>query len=297
MSALEVIKQLDEMESEFSSNKKRLTKLENEFNQTKKELEEHKKVLAKEQKDVDNLDKARLNHIFLRLVGKMDEKVEKEERELLQAKVRFEELTYAVSHLEKDVSDIRNRLILLKEEITKVREDGARVYIEVKNRNAQLENIMVHKKSEILEIDQAIIAGNDVLSSLDETSRELKSAEGWSTWDTFGGGGFLSDMIKYDKMDNAQRNMNQLSRSIRKFRAELKDVSIHEQLEFKGVGMGTKTFDIFFDNIFSDWSVRSKIQENSRQLDGIENHVVPILTTLRNRKSDIQKDISEMEIN
>jgi chromosome segregation ATPase len=297
MSAFEVIKQLDEMESEFSSNKKRLAKLENELDQTKNELEEHNKVLVKEQKDVNNLDKARLNHIFLRLVGKMDEKVEKEELELLQAKVRFDELTYAVSQLEKDVSDIRNRLNFLKEEISKVREDGARVYVEVKNRNAQLENKMIHKKSEILEIDQAIKAGNDVLSALNETSRELKSAEGWSTWDTFGGGGFISDMMKYDKMDNAQQNMNQLSQSIRKFRAELKDVSIHEQLEFKGVDMGTKTFDVFFDNIFTDWSVRSKIQENSRQLVGIEDQVVPILTTLRNRKKDILSDISEMEIN
>jgi hypothetical protein len=297
MSAFEVIQKLDDLESEFSSKKKKLSKLESELNQAKIELVDHKKVLMKEQNDVDKLDEARLSHVFIRLFGKMDEKIEKENLELLQAKVKYDERVNAVAQLELSISDIQHRLSFLKSEILVTREEGAKLYTEVQRRNNQLDNKIVELKSEILEVDQALQAGKDVLSVLEETKGELRSAEGWSTWDTFAGGGIISDMMKYTKMDNAQVAMNQLSQAIRIFRVELKDVSTDVPLNFIGVSMGTKTLDILFDNIFTDWSVRSKIQENIRQLDQMENQIQPIFTILKKRRTDIQNTLSEIEIN
>lgn len=297
MDAFEMIQKLDVLESEFLANKKRFSKLEGELSQAKIELIEHKRVLMKEQKDVDNLDKVKLSHVFIRLFSKMDEKIEKENRELFQAKVKFDERTNAVAQLVLSISDMQNRLSLLKEEISNTREEGAKLYIEVRNRNEQLNNKIVELKSELIEIDQALQAGNVVLKVLEETLSDLKSAEGWSTWDTFAGGGLISDMMKYDKMDDAQAAMNQLSQSIRNFRVELKDVSVDVPIEFIGVSMGTKTLDILFDNIFTDWSVRDKIQENIRQLQGLESEINTILSKLKNRKSETQKVLAGIEIN
>ena len=51
----------------------------------------------------------------------------------------------------------------------------------------------------------------------------LNSAGNWGTWDVLGGG-LLTDMMKYSRLDDAQRGMEQLQSALRRYRAELADV-------------------------------------------------------------------------
>lgn len=52
---------------------------------------------------------------------------------------------------------------------------------------------------------------------------DLSSAKDWSTWDLLGGG-LVSDMMKYDRLDKVQNNIKELQHALRSFRTELADL-------------------------------------------------------------------------
>ena len=72
----------------------------------------------------------------------------------------------------------------------------------------------------------------------------LSDAEGWATWDLFGGG-LLSDIAKHSALDAAQDAVNVLQSKLRSFKTELVDVNMDKlgryltpskaKLEAKGV--------------------------------------------------------------
>jgi hypothetical protein len=88
----------------------------------------------------------------------------------------------------------------------------------------------------------------------------LGSARSWSTWDTFGGGGLLTDMMKYDKLDRVAQTLRQADHALGIFSRELADLQLGGVGGVQVDGL-TRTFDVWFDNIFTDWAVRSRIQE------------------------------------
>ena len=73
------------------------------------------------------------------------------------------------------------------------------------------------------EINEAIVAGDMALNSLYAAQEKLDSAKGWSWLDMFGGG-FLTDMIKHSKMDEASRCMEDAKYNIRKVNAKTESV-------------------------------------------------------------------------
>ena len=70
------------------------------------------------------------------------------------------------------------------------------------------------------EINEAIVAGEQALNSLYAAQEKLNSAKGWSWFDLFGGG-FLTDMIKHSKMDEASRCMEDAKYHLKAFQKEL----------------------------------------------------------------------------
>ena len=56
------------------------------------------------------------------------------------------------------------------------------------------------------EVREAINAGERALYSLREAQNNLQSAKNWGIFDMFGGG-FLADVMKHSKMNNASTYM------------------------------------------------------------------------------------------
>jgi hypothetical protein len=110
------------------------------------------------------------------------------------------------------------------------------------------------------ELAEAHAAGCRARDSLQEADRLLGSAGGWSTWDTFGGGGLVTDVMKYGRIDEATAQLRRADEALHAFSRELADVRM---AAVRGVEVGemTRLFDVWFDNIFSDWAVRDRIRE------------------------------------
>ena len=131
-----------------------------------------------------------------------------------------------------------------------------------------------------LEIREAIQAGNQALSALRTANDRLESAGNWGLFDMFTRGGIISHVIKHDRMDEARQYMDEARRALTVFRRELGDV---EQLEDVSLDVGSflSFADFFFDGLFVDWMVQSRIREAQRKISGCISQVERLTAQLR----------------
>lgn len=129
------------------------------------------------------------------------------------------------------------------------------------------------------EIEEAIVAGERALNSLYAAQDKLKSARGWGMIDLFGGG-FLTDMVKHSKMNEASRYMEDAKRHLQVFQREINDVNMSLDLRME-VGGFLSFADFFFDGVVADYLVQSKIASAREQVEDAIIIVNNILSKLR----------------
>lgn len=136
------------------------------------------------------------------------------------------------------------------------------------------------------ELNEALAAGQQALFCLDAAIGKLDSAEGWGTWDVLGGG-LLSDMMKYSRLDEAQSQMEQLRSALRRYQAELADVERMIPFDVRPDGL-LSTVDVLFDNIFADLAVLDRISQSKSQLLTVESRI-------RSIQSGMEQELAETE--
>ncbi|WP_040226116.1 hypothetical protein [Bhargavaea cecembensis] len=134
------------------------------------------------------------------------------------------------------------------------------------------------------EIEEAIHAGREAQRMLGAAMDELGNAEGMSMWDTFLGGGMLVTAMKYSSINNSDDKIHRAQRALRRFQSELADV---ENFDTERLTVNKRDFlnfsDFFFDNMFTDLMVHSRISDAKGQLDGVLADVERILRELADR--------------
>lgn len=132
--------------------------------------------------------------------------------------------------------------------------------------------------AQLTEIDQALAAEQRARHDLEAAAKHLEDASGWASFDTFLGGGMLTDMAKYSKMDEATARLRAADASLRHLSAELADVRMAkvDGLDVDALG---QLFDVWFDNLFSDWSVLDRINRAGTQV----SHALQTLAVVRER--------------
>ncbi len=129
------------------------------------------------------------------------------------------------------------------------------------------------------EMNEAIQAGENALCSLRAAREELQKAGNWGIVDLFGGG-FVTNLIKHSKMDNASHLMENAKYDLKKFQKELRDVTINTNLSIDCGGFLTFA-DFFWDGVVADWLVQSKISDAKHQVDDAIAQVEQILRRLK----------------
>ncbi|MFE7406314.1 hypothetical protein [Isoptericola sp. NPDC057559] len=115
-------------------------------------------------------------------------------------------------------------------------------------------------RAEQREIAEARAASEDAARALAAAADELRGADAWSTYDTFFDGGAFASMAKHDRLDRAADLLRRADGALRRLTVELGDLG-EQGIGGVGVDGFTRTLDIWFDNIFTDWSVRNRIAE------------------------------------
>ena len=259
-------------------------------------VQQLKEETYQEQLDVDKLENFSTAKLFAQIMGNLDERLEKERSELYAAALRYDSARQELHAVEADLAARREELSLLgnceaeydrllEARARELRQDpqspAARRLLALEERQAQL-------ASREKELQEAIQAGYNALSDISSIESALSSAEGWGTWDVFGGG-LISDMAKYSHLDDAQQQINGLQRSLSRFRTELADVDIRTGIQIE-VDSFLRFADYFFDNIFTDWAVLDRIRHTQSQIHEVDGSVRTILSRLERDLEQCRRD-------
>lgn len=115
------------------------------------------------------------------------------------------------------------------------------------------------------EKEEAINAGNKALDSLYIARDYLDKAKSWGIYDIFAGG-FISSMIKHNRMKDAKLYIEDAKRDLMVFQKELRDLR-----DINNIDLETGDFlgfaDVLFDNIFTDIFMQRRIDEALRKVE------------------------------
>lgn len=258
------------------------------------------KALIKEQDDVNKLECGSLAAFFYYVMGKMDEKLSKEKEEAYAAAVKYDaakkELERVEAELEakeKEMADLHGCdeeyeevLALKKERMKTMNHDAMEKVFAFDQRMTYLEN-------QNRELDEAIEAGNLALDLTDQVSEELDNAKQWGTFDLFYGD-MNTGKIKYSKLDERQRLVEELQHQLRRYKTELSDVienvdkdpSINGFLQFA---------DAFFNNLFTEWTVLLKIEKSKKQVESTKEQILEIQKRLQGMKLEVMREKNELQ--
>lgn len=254
-----------------------------------------KETFDKENEDVEKLQAESLSTFLKRLIGNYDKKLDKEMQEKLVAKM---ELDLALALLLESREDLATNQAATAQTTAQFNQLKDNLYTQDAHFREKISEEEINRaqlKQELIELDEALEAGKKVLNGINFALDDLDSADSFSTWDMFTDSSLIFDMMKYDKIDKAEAKMNRLEQLLENYAKELKDLSLDTYLSYEKFSGMSKTFDIFFDNLFSDWDTKSKIRRNIEMLETLELSIAELQTKLETNKEDRQNKIKESE--
>ena len=291
--------QLDQLREKMARKRKlsmEIRTLEDQRDTLSARVRQLKEETYKEQLDVDQLENFSAAKLLAQVMGNWEERLEKERSELYAAALRYDAARQELQAVEADLAARQEELSrlagceadyerLLELRARELRQDPQ---LPAARRLLALEERQAYLSAQSRELTEAIQAGYAALSDISAIQRTLSSAEGWGTWDVFGGG-LISDIAKYSHLDDAQRQINGLQRSLSRFRTELSDVDIRADIQVEVDGF-LRFADVFFDNIFTDWAVLDRIHRAQSQVRDTESAVRAILYRLEGNLDQCQRE-------
>lgn len=254
-----------------------------------------KGIFDKESEDVEKLQAESLSTFLKRLVGNYDKKLDKEMQEQLTAKMELDLSLALLLEAREDLAAIQAAVEQSTAQIKQLKDFLYRQDPNFREKITDEEVKRAQLNQELFELDEAFAAGERVLEGIDDALKDLDSADSFSTWDMFTDSSLILDMMKYDKINKAETKMSRLEQLLESYTKELKDLFLDTYLSYeKFSGMG-KTFDIFFDNLFSDWDTKAKIGRNIDMLETLGRSIIDLQGKLKLNRQELEKQIKESE--
>ena len=291
----EKLQQLQEQMARSKQLEAMIKELRNQRDSLTAQVRELESIKLEEQADVDRLEGRSLAAFFYNVIGKMDEQLDKERQEAYAARVKYDAAARELEGVEADLRRYESDLSALRgcehryDEVLKEKADAIKAaggsngeeILKLEERNAFLES---QKK----ELQEAISAGNAALSTTQQVLSSLDSAEGWGTWDLFGGG-LVADLAKHSHLDEAQGAIEQLQSQLRRFKTELADVTIQTDMQVNVDGF-LRFADYFFDGLFADWAVLDKINQSQSQVQNTKSQIASVLSRLDSMMRTLEQE-------
>ena len=258
-------------------------------------------AFRKEQEDVEKLEGRSLANYFFQVVGKLDEKLDQERREAYAAKVKLDAAERELAGIESDIAEIQSQLNEIriaeaqyKEELEKKRAMLKASGTAAADQIMEIEQKIAALEAQKKEIKEAISAGYSARSTADRILSELESADGWNTWDMFGGGGIITHMAKHSHLDEAQDLVSELQSKLRRFKTELADIRITANMQVNIDGF-LRFADYFFDGLFADWAVGDKINQSMNSVSSTRSQINRTLDKLNDMEKAADRGIAALK--
>lgn len=248
----------------------------------------YRERLASERQDVERLEGPGLAAFVRGLFVDRDRELDREKRELALAVLLHDEARAelaearegiaALAEAARDTTSLRSRLeVLLRERAASadgLKPDDARELARIELRRL---------RKELVEADQA--AGS-ASASLAGVLEKLGSASTLGTLDLIGGGMLISAM-KHGRISAARSRLSIAQSRLRVLARELQDLRVDPVAEIELEPL-TRFVDVFLDNLFTDWTVQTRIHKSTEQVRDVKRRVDELQLALRQRLRDVE---------
>lgn len=273
-----------------------------------KQIAEHETVrkqllnsFTKEQRDVYDLGAFSLVNTWRKLRGTFNEQKTIELEEAARAELKLREHEAMIDELGLERRDLYetfetyNGIDAKWEAFIKEKEAHLKQDSNMREALYRLTKQQVETNEVLIEYKEAILAGNSVRTAISKTLQHLDSAKGWSTYDTFFGGGLIATAMKHDAIDASDRKMHQLQAALERFSRELADV--------KGVVSGLQVergsliqfADYFLDDIFSEWTMHGRINDSLDKVNGLDREIAKLIDNMTREVERLERQLEETE--
>lgn len=254
--------------------------------------------LMREQADVDKLTGGFWS-VYYAIVGKKRDMLEKERAEVMKASMMYETAQNELKRVQEEI----DRLEWEKQDAKNCEREYERVLLEklklmqemgvCAEKICKIEEEKKKLAGQLREVNEAMTAGRRVTAQIDRISKRLDSADGYATWDLFGGG-LIADMAKHSYLDEAQQGIQVLGKLLGEFRTELADVSVHTDVQAQVSGF-MRFADFFFDGFFADYTVKTHIREAMEGIGRTEKQVQRALDQLYRMERDMKRNMDRLD--
>ncbi|MDD1504708.1 hypothetical protein PVA17_18350 [Lysinibacillus sp. CNPSo 3705] len=267
--------------------------IERQIERAQQEIYKHSKALNQIRLKLDKLEGFSFMNMIRTWAGQQDELLAEKIDEAAILELKINEAKKMELDLTDDLRHINSKLTQINEqelhEVLKQLNAQKKGYLQIHapeqaKRLEQLAHEEMLTKQLILEIGEAEEAGEAALTKLGQAAESLHSASGYSAWDTFFGGGLIATHLKHDALDESENYLHNAQIALQRFQNELLDV---QDMSTKSLAVETDGFvkfaDYFFDDIFSAWSVHSKISTAREQVSRVQDDVHNTILRLQDK--------------
>ena len=284
--------------------KKRLEAMQAELMQQEDEVAkkaaELEVIKKKEQLDVERLEGKTIKALFFTLAGTKEEKLSQERQEAYVATMKYDAAIRDLQGIMADLQECKDSLAklsdieaeyehLLEEKKNSIKQEASRRANEV----IRLEKEMETLAHETIELEEALDVGYKAFDIVDEIVKELQEAHDLADWDTFMDSFFI-DIQKQEHIHNAQDLIKDLRNELRRFKTELADVNIDGDIQIE-IDDFSEFADWFFDNIFTDWDIKAKIENSQVESEDTKNKITQTINLLKDMRDERMKRRIELE--
>jgi hypothetical protein len=235
--------------------------------------------------------------LLLWLVGRLDERRDTEQAESLQALVeltdayeRHQEARRLLAEVQAARAVAVGRAGDLEPARRHLRDLLGEVEPNTLGALSEADERLAAAQTQRREVDEAIAAAAQALTAADSAVDSLGSASSWGAIDLIGGG-LLTSMIKRERVAQSLDTIHRLNRALDVFRTELQQVlapvTTPSGLE---IGATSWTFDVWFDNIFSDWAMQSRIGDAQQSVRAVQDGLNEAIAALRTQRTRVEAD-------
>lgn len=273
-----------------------VSKLNEELENKRAESRKLQLQLESEKLDVEKLEGKSFSGVVLSILGKKEERLDKERQEYLTAKLKYDECMSIINDLSAELTNAKSQLRTYQdsdeEYNQKIEEKKKMIINEGGHKGKELRGYLdrINEiKLEMKELREAISAGQRTSDALGRVKDSLEDAKGWGTWDMLGGG-FFVNMAKHSAIDQANNYAHDFQRKLKSFMKELEDVD-----QFIDVNVNLTGFqvfaDYFFDGFFVDWFVQSKINDSLDRVIESDGGIKAIINDLSGDLDSLEREI------
>ena len=152
-------------------------------------------------------------------------------------------------------------------------------------------NQLAHTLSECEEVTAT---AHQAQTALDDCLQQLSSAGSWATYDTFFNGGILAASMEHRRVDEAAQTISAAQAVLQKLGAEIQALQDPHAL-LPEISPGLKVANIWFDNIFSDWMVRSRINASQDAIRATSEKVGQLIEALGKRHAAMTAELQRSD--